>query len=266
MDRQPACKEKGLNVAVKLFYERYGSGLPVVCLHGYPLDHSIWNPLIPLLEPKVQLILPDLRGHGRSPVPCAPYSMQDMAEDVKVLLDDLSLQKVVLIGQSMGGYIALQFARSYPDRLSGLILAASHPYPDDEEKKKNRYASIEKVRREGVKEALAGFPEKLTPIPEIQDYTRKIINATSSEGVIGSLRAMAERLDGSDVLSTLEIPAAVILGKRDQFVSMQQREQMTAQFSKVQFAILENAAHMLMMEQPRQVGQLIVDFVSKIEE
>lgn len=253
-------------MAVKLYYEKHGVGLPVVCIHGYPLDHSIWNPLIPFLEKKMQLILPDLRGYGKSPVPAGPYTMQGMAEDILGLIDELGFSQVLLVGQSMGGYVALQFARSYPSRLLGLVLVASHPYPDDPEKKKGRYDTIRKVQEEGVEKALVEFPAKLSPVSEIQDYTRKIINATSVDGVIGSLQAMAERSDCSDILSLAEYPTMVVLGKEDVFIPQQQREQMQTQFPKIGFFILENAAHMLMMERSQAVSQVIFEVANQIEE
>jgi 3-oxoadipate enol-lactonase len=261
-----AAKEEGIRMAVKLYYKKHGAGLPVVCIHGYPLDHSIWNPLIPFLEKKMQLILPDLRGHGKSPAPAGPYTIQGMAEDILGLIDELGFSQVLLVGQSMGGYVALQFARSYPSRLLGLVLAASHPYPDDPEKKKGRYDMVRKVQEKGVEKALAEFPAKLSPVPEIQDYTRRIINATSANGVIGSLQAMAERSDCSDILSLAEYSTAVVLGKEDVFIPPEQQEQMQTQFPRIKFSILENTAHMLMMERPKAVSQVILEVANQIEE
>ncbi|MGV8025300.1 MAG: alpha/beta fold hydrolase [Anaerolineaceae bacterium] len=253
-------------MAVKLYYEKYGTGLPVVCIHGYPLDHSIWKPLVSYLETKTQVILPDLRGHGKSPAPAGPYTMQEMAEDILDLIDTLGFSQVLMVGQSMGGYIALQFARFYPERLLGLVLVASHPYPDDPEKKKKRYDTIQKVKEEGVVKALEEFPLCLSSVPEIQEYTRKIINSTCTTGVMGSLQAMAERIDHSDILSNAEYPTAVILGQQDSFVPQAQIKQMQAQFPKTKFSVLENTGHMLMMEEPQAVSALLLEIVNQIEE
>ncbi len=253
-------------MAVKLYYEKYGAGLPVVCIHGYPLDHSIWKPLVPYLETKTQIILPDLRGHGKSPAPAGPYTMQSMAVDILNLIDTLGFSRVLLVGQSMGGYVALQFAYSFPERLLGLVLAASHPYPDDPEKKKVRYDTVRKVQQEGVEKTLIEFPLRLSSVPEIQEYTRKIINSTSAAGVVGSLQAMAERSDRSDILSNAEYTTAIILGQKDSFVPQTQVEQMQTQFPGVKLSVLEDAGHMLMMEKPQTVGQLIVEVVNQIEE
>ena len=109
---------------VKLHYEAFGMGVPIVCIHGFPLDHTIWQPMIPALAAGNRIILPDLRGHGLSPVPDGPYSMPEMAGDIIALLDDLDLPQVVLVGQSMGGYVALEVAHQAPERLLGLALVA----------------------------------------------------------------------------------------------------------------------------------------------
>ncbi len=258
--------KKGMKMVVRLYFEKFGSGFPIVFLHGYPLDHTIWEQLIPPLKLKRELILPDLRGHAKSPVPPAPYSIPAMVEDILTLFDDLAIERGLLVGHSMGGYVALQFARSFPERLAGLILVASHPYPDNEEKRKGRYATIEKVRQEGVKKALADFPQQLTSIPHIQEYVGKIIRATNAEGVIGSLQAMAEREDCSDVLAHITMPTAVILGKNDLFIPQEQREQMIKQFRYIPFFVVEDAAHMIMMEEPFTVEKIIMNVISKIEE
>lgn len=247
---------------VKLFYEEYGAGAPVVCIHGFPLDHTIWMSLVPLLETKARLILPDLRGHGRSPVVEDIYSMQDMAEDILLLLDDLKLEKVVLVGQSMGGYVALQFARSFPERLSGLALVASHPYADSPEQKKERLEMIEKVQRIGVATALETFPAKLCANTDIQEFTRAIIERTPAQGVVNSIHAMMEREDTAGVLLEAQYPAAIILGNDDPFISREIRQKMQIQFPFTQFTIIDGVAHMLMMEKSEDVSKILIHLIN----
>ena len=253
-------------MAVKLFYEEYGTGLPVVCLHGFPLDHSIWKPLVPYLEAQAHLIFPDLRGHGRSPMLSEPYTMQDMAEDVLKLIDNLGFSKVLLVGHSMGGYVALQFARSFPERLMGLILVASHPFSDSPANKQGRLASIRKIQELGIKKVLADFPANLTPDQTVQDSIRPIIDGMSPEGAVGSLRAMAGRSDASDVLSNAKFPVEIVLGKKDPFISQEQRNKMQLKFQNAEFSLVENAAHMIMMEEPQIVGQMVLKILDRQKE
>jgi 3-oxoadipate enol-lactonase len=97
------------NKTVQLYFKETGEGAPMVLVHGFPLDHTIWDPVVPLLEPHARLILPDLRGHGRSPAPGGVYDMRTMADDLLSLIDALQIERVTLIGHSMGGYVSLAF-------------------------------------------------------------------------------------------------------------------------------------------------------------
>ena len=110
---------------IKLAYERRGKGMPMALLHGYPLDHSIWAPLVPLLEDDFDLILPDLRGFGESQAVGTDFAMADYAADVAGLLGQLGIQKAAVVGHSMGGYVALAFMRAYPASVLGLGLVSS---------------------------------------------------------------------------------------------------------------------------------------------
>ena len=122
---------------VDLFYKEYGQGTPVIFLHGFPFDHSIWEPLVPLLSKDARMILPDLRGFGRSPVTEDIYSMRLLAEDVLHLMDHLKIEKAVLVGHSMGGYVSLAFAHAYPGRLLGLGLVATQAAADGPERRQS---------------------------------------------------------------------------------------------------------------------------------
>src|SRR4030095_14128175 len=110
---------------IELAYVRRGKGTPLVLLHGFPLDHHLWDAVSSLLEDKFDLILPDLRGFGESTTVDSPYSMDDYASDIAGLLDQMGIPKGAIAGHSMGGYVALAFARLYPGRVSGLALISS---------------------------------------------------------------------------------------------------------------------------------------------
>lgn len=246
-------------MSVDLFYERYASGTPLLLVHGFPLDHTIWHPVLPYLQSQFELILPDLRGYGTSPLPPASVSMSAMAEDLLALLDKLQLTRVLLAGQSMGGYVALEFARLFPQRLLGLALVASHPYADPPGKKMERMKTIEEVQQAGVAIALADYPQKLSHVPAIQDFTRPIIDATSSATVVGSLQAMAVRRDNSAILRQSDFPTAILLGGRDQFVSTEMQLRLKSEFKNTKFTGIRDASHMLMMEFPGEFSKSLVE-------
>ncbi len=115
---------------IHLAYDRRGKGTPLVLLHGYPLDHHLWDESLPLLEDTFDVILPDLRGFGESSTVDSSYTMDDYASDIAGLLDQLGIQKTAIAGHSMGGYVALAFARLYPERVSGLGLVSSQVLAD----------------------------------------------------------------------------------------------------------------------------------------
>src|SRR5512134_2351431 len=135
---------------IQLAYERRGKGTPLVLLHGYPLDHQLWDGIVPLLEDRFDLILPDLRGFGASSTVDSFYAMEDFASDVAGLLDQLGVEKAALAGHSMGGYIALAFARLFPGRVRGLGLVASQVLADPPDRKEARYKSAAEVAEHGT--------------------------------------------------------------------------------------------------------------------
>jgi pimeloyl-ACP methyl ester carboxylesterase len=242
---------------VKLHYEAFGMGVPIVCIHGFPLDHTIWQPMIPALAASNKIILPDLRGHGFSPVPAGPYSMPEMAGDIIALLDDLNLPQVMLVGQSMGGYVALEMAHQAPERLLGLALVASHPYADSAQQKQARMDMIARVQKEGVEKTFVDFPLKLCPEASVQEFTWTIIRATEAKGIVGSIHAMAGRQDRKEVLVSAPFPTAVVLGEKDPFIPAEVQLRLQADCRDASITILPDAAHMLMMEKPLEVAAIL---------
>lgn len=135
---------------ISLAYERIGRGAPLVLIHGFPLDHTIWDEVVPLLKDDFDLILPDLRGMGGSDAVDAPYTMTDLADDIASLLDHLGLDAAFLAGHSMGGYVALAFAAAYPRRVRGLALVSSQAAADPPERKAGRYAQAHQIAENGI--------------------------------------------------------------------------------------------------------------------
>ncbi len=158
---------------VNLYYQTYGQGLPVVFLHGFPFNHTIWEPLIPLLQDEVRMILPDLRGFGQSPVTDDVYSMRLQAEDVVHLLDLLEVEKAVVVGHSMGGYVSLAFAHAYPNRLLGLGLIATQAAADNPERRQTRYKTAEAVTRKGARMVASGMVKISRLMPNCSNPSTK---------------------------------------------------------------------------------------------
>lgn len=244
-----------------LFYEEMGNGAIVTLLHGYPLDHSIWLETAEELKTKARVILPDLRGHGRSYSPAGKYAMQAMAADVVALLDELKIEKTVIGGHSMGGYVALAMARHFPERLSGLVLIASHAYADLPGKKEERLASIDRIIKEGPDAILSSMPAKLSYNNEIVEHCRSIMISANPIGVMGVLAGMAERPDSMDILSGSNLPMMIIAGTSDQIVPLETSRSMAAGMARPWLVEISGSGHMPMLEQPTQVATALLDFI-----
>jgi len=253
-------------MAEELFVEVRGNDLPLTLLHGYPLDHTIWLDVAARLESEARVIMPDLRGQGRSPAPGGTYSMNELAGDVLHLLDSLDVDKTIIAGHSMGGYVALAMAKLHPERLSGLVLVASHAYADPPEKKQARLESIEQIKAHGLGNILASMPGKLTYNEAVADKCRAIISGASPQGIIGTLAGLAEREDALDVFSSLEIPAMIICGVDDQINPVSLNREMAARMKNPWLVEVNAAGHMPMLEQPEQVAEALKKFIRSIKE
>lgn len=252
--------------SVELFFNETGRGVPVMLLHGYPLDHSIWQPIIPLMKDEAHLIMPDLRGHGRSPVPDGVYSMYCMAEDVLALLDRLRIKKVILAGHSMGGYVALHFAQAYPERLSALVLVASHCFADEKEKAKNRIATAQKVDESGsidfiVEEMLPNLTTDLS----LFENLRELMLGTNPKGICGVLHGMAERDSMCETLSTFEKPLLIIAGDEDKLISMDRVKLMASLMKNPWIEIIPGAGHLPMLEKPKETAKVITALMKMVD-
>lgn len=250
---------------VDLYYEEYGHGIPAIFLHGFPFDHTIWEPLIPLLQDDARLIFPDLRGFGRSPVTDSVYSMRLLAEDVAYLMDQMEIEKAILVGHSMGGYVSLAFAQAYPGRLLGLGLVATQAAADSPERRQSRYKTAEAVHHKGARVVASSMVSSLTPKQElIQPITDLILRAQPT-AVVGSLKGMAERPDMTGTLSGISVPAVVLMGALDQLLHIDRVETMAQMLPKGWLVKIPDTGHMLMMEDPQAVAIPLRELIALVE-
>jgi 3-oxoadipate enol-lactonase len=248
-----------------LDYEEFGQGIPLLLLHGFPLNRSTWYPLIPYLEKKVRVILPDLRGHGKSPVGDEPSTMRLMAEDVAVLTKKLGIEKFILAGHSMGGYVSLAFAQAYPQRLLGLGLVATMASNDTPEKRQNRFKSIESVKNHGAGALSKDMPLRLTVKEELRASLTEIINQNNPKGIVNALKGMADRPDYTEILPSIVTPTVIIAGQKDVIVSKERIEVMARLLQKNWVVEIPEASHMPMMETPEIVAKALLDLLCRIK-
>ena len=238
---------------IELAYERHGMGSPLVLLHGYPLDHTIWEPVVPLLEEDFDMILPDQRGFGGSPASPTAYQLIDLADDLAMLLDELRIEKAVIAGHSMGGYVALAFGHSHPERTLALGLVSSQAAADTPERKVGRFQLAERVEANGVGEVADSMPALLTGDAILQTWLKELILRQSPAGVAEALRAMAERPDATPFLAQFDFPVISIHGRADRIIPIERAVEMQVLIRAGGLAEVQTG-HMPMMESPQMTA------------
>lgn len=244
---------KEFNIA----YSRDGDGTPLVLIHGYPLDHSIWDPVVPLLTGTFQVITPDLRGFGESGSTRGTYGMPELAADLAEMLDGLRIEQAVLVGHSMGGYVALAFAKAFPARVRGLGLVSSQVLADPPDRKEGRYKSAADVAEKGVAVVADAMAPKLTADPRLKGLARDLIMKQSPDGVMGALKAMAEREDATEMIRGFQLPVVLVHGDADALIPIDRAREVEAAVLQARMFALEGVGHLPMMEAPRQTADAL---------
>ncbi len=242
---------------IELAYARRGKGTPLVLLHGFPLDHHLWDDVSSLLEDKFELILPDLRGFGESTTVGAPYSMDDYASDIAGLLDQLGIQKVAVAGHSMGGYVALAFAKLYPERVSGLALISSQVLADPPDRKEGRYKSAADVAEKGIGGVVEAMTSKFTSDPRLQAVARALMEKQQPGAYIGALKAMAERMDATSLLSTFKFPVVIVHGDADALIPVARAREVKAAVPDSHYVELKDTGHVPMLEAAKETAEAL---------
>jgi YbgC/YbaW family acyl-CoA thioester hydrolase len=238
---------------VSLAVEVRGDGPAVLFVHGYPLDRTIWEPQVASLE-GWKRIAPDLRGMGLSDAPDLGYSMATYAADLAALLDTLGVDRVVLCGLSMGGYIAFEFLRRWRERVSGLVLVDTRAEADSADGKRSRDEAAG-LAREGGAAAIAEtmLPKMLAPSapPALVDRVRDIMSAAPVAGIVGALAAMRDRPDSSALLPDLRgIPTLVMVGSEDRMTPPARASAMASAIPDARLIVISGAGHLPTLEQP----------------
>lgn len=243
-------------------YREAGSGIPVILLHGFAEDGSIWDNQLAHLEAHCRLIIPDL--------PAIP-SLETIAVTIKDLLDQLGITQCIMIGHSMGGYITLAFAALYPERLNAIGLFHSTAYPDSEEKKANRRKSIEFIRKHGaetfVRQSTPGLFGEYTHQhnPALIDSTVDRYAQLPGETLIAWYEAMIARPDRTDVLRTFNGAVLFIIGEEDTIVPMQSSLEQARLPALSHIHIIEKAGHEGMLEEPARANDILHSFINFVK-
>jgi pimeloyl-ACP methyl ester carboxylesterase len=256
---------------ITLGYEEQGSGMPVLLIHGYPLNRRMWQPQITGLSGDARVLAVDLRGCGESQATAGPYSMDLLADDCAGLLDAVGVtEQIVLCGLSMGGYVAMAFRRKYAERLAGLILVATRAGADTPEGKAGREQAAALAQREGPTEiAKSMLPKLLAPKsyetqPKLVEYVKEIIQTCSIEGLVGDLLGMKDRPDSMPSLMTIQGPTLIVHGADDQIIPVKEAEAMRDAIPNALLQIIPESGHLVNLEQPDLFNQTVSSYLKSI--
>jgi 3-oxoadipate enol-lactonase len=242
----------------------------ILFIHGFPLDRSIWHPQVSALT-NWRRIAPDLRGMGQSEAPETGYAMGTYAEDLAQLLDALGVKRAVLCGLSMGGYVAFECLRRWPERVAGLVLMDTRAEPDPPGARQGRDAMIAMVREQGagaVAEAM--LPRLLRPgtamtDPGLVEQVREMMAGSPVAGVAGALVAMRDRPDSRPLLPTLgRVPTLVLVGREDVLTPPDVAQAMADAIPGAEYQVIGGAAHLPTLEQPELTTERLRQFLDRV--
>lgn len=254
------------------FTDSGGTGTPVVLLHAFPLNAKQWDGQIESLAERFRFIVPDFQGFGGSTAPddAASYSMDSYAEDVAAVLDELGLDKVVLTGLSMGGYVAFAFLRRHRDRVAALVLADTKAEADPPEAKEKRTTQQAQVRADGTADliealsgALLGEPTRAKK-PDVVEATKKLMAENPPEGFIGALEAMKNRPDSSGELAQITVPTLVIVGENDGVTPVAASEVLNTGIVGSKLVVIPESGHLSNLEAPEAFTGALAEFLGTL--
>jgi len=256
---------------VSLAVDVRGDGPALLLLHGFPLDRSIWTHQLSALQ-GWRRIAPDLRGLGESDAPDDGYAMSAYADDLARLLDRLRVQRAVVVGLSMGGYVAFEMLRRHRDRVAGLVLCDTKAEADTPEGRKARDENVKLVESGGA----AALAQRMVPVllgrttqqtqPPLVKRMHEMIGRMPPQGLAGALRAMRDRPDSTDLLPTIKVPTLVVVGQEDEMTPPAAARRMTDAIPSAAMTTIAGAGHVTPLEAPIAVSRVFAEFLEAVRE
>ena len=248
-----------------------GDGPPLLLVHGFPLDHTMWRAQIGHFSRNHRVIAPDLRGFGNSDVTGGTVGMERFADDLAALLDELKVtEPICFCGLSMGGYIAWPFLERHRERLGALILCDTRSAADSEETRSTRHGLAKKVLEDGPEFIAWTMPAKLFAaktrenFPQLVEEVQTVIRGTAPAGIAAAARGMAARVDLTSLLPAIDLPTLVLVGEEDTISTVEEMRSIADSIPGAQFVVIPDAGHMAPLEAPSAVNAAIEGFLASI--
>lgn len=256
--------------SLAVFTEGNPEHRPIIFVHGFPYDHTMWDSQINLFRKSNYCVAYDVRGLGESYVGDGQYTMEAYVDDLLSIIFELKIEKPILCGLSMGGYICLRAVEKHESLFSGLILCDTKSAADDDAGKLVRAEKIDMINVDGVEK----FAEEFVPVcfaenaaTENREIFNKTLNTAKRSnpiGVKGALLAMLGRTDTTNYLSEIEIPVSIIVGETDKLTPPDTMKSMAEKIKNCEFTVVPDSGHMAPLENPDYVNSVIEKFAEKI--
>lgn len=258
-----------LEGGLELAYDDVGTGVPLLFIHGWPHNRTLWAAQLSALPTRARCLAPDLRGFGDSSV-SAPYSIEQYADDLAALLALLGIERAVVCGLSMGGYVALAMLRRHRSLVRGLILASTRATADTEAARDKRMRLIAFVQEHGV-DALASRQLRsmvgattFGTRPDVLEALRQLMASAPAAGVIGGLEAMASRMDATNQLAGIDTPCLVVSGAEDTFTPPEEMRAMASAIPRSRLEVIQGAGHVCSYERPAAFNHVVSEFLAAL--
>ena len=267
---------KGYNLTIpvnnfQLSYDDVGEGsIPIIFLHGFPFDKTMWYEQLDFLKFSYRLISYDIRGFGKSTDEESTLSINLFTDDLIQFMDKLGIDKAIICGLSMGGFIALNAIKRFPNRFDALILCDTQCIADTAEVKEKRYKTIDEIEGGGVTNFNEGFIESvfhkdtITNNKELVGQVRSVVFANSEHIIKQGLVALAERSETCSILNKISVPTLIICGREDEVTPLAQSESMNETINDSELRVIDHAGHVSNLEQPHEFNQHLSDFLTGI--
>lgn len=244
------------------------ANVPVLFVHAFPFDGRMWAPQLASLEPGRLALAPDLRGLGRNQGGPLLDTVEQHAQDLLDQLDAAGVSKTVVVGLSMGGYIALALQRLAPHRLAGLLLADTKAEPDTPEARRGRDQRIDEITRSG----LASLPDAMMPSlvgpscsDDLKQQVRRIMLDQKPQGVIAALRALRDRPDATETLASIKVPVMLVVGEHDKLTPLAGMQAMADRIPNARLRTLPGVGHLTNLEAPEAFNQTLAELLRWVE-
>jgi pimeloyl-ACP methyl ester carboxylesterase len=251
-------------------YRDQGSGEPVIFLHAFPLNQTMWDEQVAALSHHCRTVTIDLRGFGGSDAGSGLTTMEQMAADVRGLMSGLDIERATMVGLSMGGYVALAFYRKYPDAVRAMVLADTRASADTHAARERRLQSAEKAEREGA----AAIADDMVPLllgattrqtrPDIAARVRAMVEGNSPHAISAAQRGMAARRDSTYILAAIDFPTLIVVGAEDQLTPVAEAESLRDGIRGARLRVIEGAGHLSNIERPVEFNAALTEFIESL--